>query len=84
MSELYHHWGQEGLADVSSEKREDRTFVQRRFASTNEQERGVEQLHEQGIDPIGKEKAGHFHAEFYLSRPKQEVAKAPIERLLAA
>ena len=65
-----------------TEKLEDRTFVQRRFESTNEQERVVEQLHEQDVDPVGKETAGHFHAEFYLSRPKQEVARTPIERLL--
>jgi SAM-dependent methyltransferase len=67
-----------------TEKLEDRTFVQRRFDSTNEQERVVEQLHGQDVDPVGKETAGHFHAEFYLSRPKQEVARTPIERLLTA
>jgi SAM-dependent methyltransferase len=78
IEEALDEWG------YATEKLEDQTFVQRRFASTNEQERVVEQLHGQDVDPIGKETAGHYHAEFYLSRPKQEVAETPIERLLTA
>ncbi|MDP7651241.1 MAG: class I SAM-dependent methyltransferase [Rhodospirillales bacterium] len=66
-----------------TEKLEDRTFVQRRFASANEQEQVLEQLHEQGVEPTDKEAAGHLHAEFYLSRPKQDVTDVPIEQLLA-
>jgi hypothetical protein len=66
-----------------TEKLEDRTFVQRQFASANEQEQVLEQLHEQGVEPADKEAAGHLHAEFYLSRPKQEAAEVPIEQLLA-
>lgn len=69
--------------DYVTEKLKDRTFVQRRFVSANEQEQVVEQLHEQGVDPTGKEASGHLHAEFYLSRPKQEAAEVSIERLLA-
>ncbi len=67
-----------------TEKLERRTFVQRRFTSAEEQEQVLEQLRERGIDPTGKETEGHLLAEFYLSRPADEVAEAPIERLLAA
>jgi len=64
-----------------TEKLEGRTFVQRRFSSAEEQEQVLEQLAELGIDTAGKEAEGHFHAEFYLSRPAREVAEMPIERM---
>ena len=67
-----------------TEKLESRTFVQRKFASAEEKEQVLEQLHERGLDPTGKETEDHLLAEFYLSRPAGEVAEAPIERLLAA
>ena len=67
-----------------TEKLEGRTFVQRQFVSTDEQERVLEQLHERGIDPTGEETEGNLLAEFYLSRPNDEVAEIPIERLLQA
>ncbi len=67
-----------------TEKLERRTFVQRRFASDEEQEQVLEQLREQGLDPAGKETDGHLLAEFYLSRPANESAAAPIERLVLA
>jgi len=67
-----------------TEKLEGRTFVQRHFASTEEQDQVLEQLRKQGIDPVGKETEGHLLAEFYLSRPATEVAEGPIGELLAA
>ena len=67
-----------------TEKLEGRTFVQRRFTSAEEQEQVIGQLRERGIDPAGKETEGHLLAEFYLSRPADEVAEAPIGQLLAA
>ncbi|MHA1570127.1 MAG: class I SAM-dependent methyltransferase [Alphaproteobacteria bacterium] len=67
-----------------TEKLEGQFFDQRRFASAEEQEQVIEQLRENGIDPTGKETEGHLLAEFYLSRPANETAEAPIERLLAA
>jgi hypothetical protein len=66
-----------------TEKLEGRTFVQRRFATADEQEEVLEQLRERGVDPTGKESEGYLLAEFYLSRPAHDVAEAPIERLLA-
>ena len=67
-----------------TEKLEGRTFVQRKFASGEEQEQVLSQLREQDIDPAGKEAEGHLLAEFYLSRPISETAAAPIERLALA
>jgi SAM-dependent methyltransferase len=67
-----------------TEKLEGRTFVQRHFASAEEQDQVLEQLHKQGIDPAGKETEDHLLAEFYLSRPAAEVAEAAIGELLAA
>jgi SAM-dependent methyltransferase len=67
-----------------TEKLEGRSFVQRRFASAEEQEQVLDQLCEYGIDPTGKEAAGDLVAEFFLSRPAKEVAEAPIGQLLAA
>jgi hypothetical protein len=67
-----------------TEKLEGRTFVQRNFASTSEQEQVLEQLRDGGIDPKGKEAEGHLLAEFYLSRPIKDAAEAPIEHLLQA
>jgi SAM-dependent methyltransferase len=66
-----------------TEKLEGRTFVQRDFASAQEQEQVLEQLRGRGMDPSGKESEGHLMAEFFLSRPANEVAEAPIERVLA-
>ncbi len=68
----------------ATEKLEGRVFVQRKFASDEEQEQVLEQLREQGIDPAGKEAEGHLLAEFYLSRPVNEAAATPIEQLVLA
>ncbi len=64
-----------------TEKLEGHSFVQRKFASAQEQEQVLEQLQEQGIDPNGKETEGNLLAEFYLSRPAQEVSAAPLAQL---
>ena len=65
-----------------TEKLDGQTFVQREFASVEEQKQVVEQMHEMGIDPSGKEMEGNLLAEFYLSRPKKDAADVPIERLV--
>ena len=66
-----------------TEKLQNRTFLQRRFASAHEQEQVIGQLRDQGVDPTGLEGEGDLLAEFYLSRPTAEAAAVPIERLLA-
>jgi len=66
----------------ATEKLENRTFVQRRFASEDEQEQVIDHLRERGIDPSGKETEGYLLAEFYLSRPMADGPDAPVERLV--
>ena len=65
-----------------TEKLEGRTFRQRRFASDGERQQVLGQLRDQGLDPAKKEADGYLHAEFYLSRPKAEAARMPIDQLL--
>jgi SAM-dependent methyltransferase len=67
-----------------TEKLEGRTFTQRRFASADEQAHVIAQLDRLGLDPSGLEAEGQFHAEFYLSRPKTEVIRLPLETLVEA
>jgi hypothetical protein len=67
-----------------TEKLEGQTFVQRRFAGSEEQEEVLEHLRERGIDPAGKESDGLLVAELYLSRPAQDAEAMPIEQLFAA
>ena len=66
-----------------TEKFEDETFVQRRFATTDEQEQVIEQLRDRNVDPCGKEDEGKLLAEFYLSRPAGDVVETPLKKLLA-
>ncbi len=67
-----------------TEKLEGQIFAQRDFVSDEEQEQVLEQLHMRGIDPAGKESEGQLLAEFYLSRPADEVEETSIGHLLAA
>ncbi len=66
-------------SDYVTEKLEGCTFRQRRFVSPQEQEAFVEQVESRGLDASGKEADGYSHAEFYLSRPKEEAESMPIE-----
>jgi carnitine O-acetyltransferase len=56
----------------ATEKVKDRTFLQRRFASEEEQEHVLERLSALGIDPGGRESEGWYHAEAFISRPLGE------------
>lgn len=67
-----------------TEKLEGETFLQRNFATDQEQEQIIDQLRMRGIDPTGQEAEGQLVAEFYLSRPAADAAEFPIESLLAA
>lgn len=65
-----------------TEKLEGRTFIQRRFVSTEEKEQVLGRLEELGVDPTGKESEGHYHAEFYLSRPRREVDRTSLRDIV--
>jgi hypothetical protein len=70
--------------DLITEKLPDRTFVQRRFESAEEQEYVLRELASMGVDPEGKEAAGYYHTDFYLSRPPAQAAEIPIDALIGA
>lgn len=59
------------------------TFPQRRFSDTAEQEAAIRDVRRHGLDPAGKEAAGWFHAECFLTRPAGAVAAVPATTLLA-
>ncbi|HEX7006753.1 MAG TPA: class I SAM-dependent methyltransferase [Alphaproteobacteria bacterium] len=67
-----------------TEKLEGHSFLQRRFESADEQAHVLRQLDALGIDPTGKEDRGFYHAEFFLSRPADEVAARPLAEILPA
>lgn len=58
------------------------TFPQRRFTGPEEEQWAVAEVRKRRVDPAGKEAAGYFHAEFYLSRPASEVERQPLTELL--
>lgn len=53
----------------------DGTLLQRKFASTEEQEHVLENLEALGIDPEGYESEGWYHANFFVSRPADEATE---------
>lgn len=64
-----------------TEKLEGVTFFQRRFASRDEQEEVFDSLDKLGIDPAGLEAEGHYHAEFFLSRPPEDIAAFSLDEI---
>jgi hypothetical protein len=67
-----------------TEKLSTATFPQRRFENAGEREHVLRKLVAAGIDPAGKEEAGWYHADLYLSRPAAQASEAPVEELLGA
>lgn len=67
-----------------TEKLEGRYFEQRRFAGKEEREHVVDWLREKGLKTEGLEDEGHYLAEFYLSRPKADIEKAPLSEIVPA
>lgn len=59
------------------------TFVQRRFADTQEMNAVLNQMRRANVPTQGREDRGYLHAELFVSRPAAEVAKAPINRLIS-
>ncbi|MCQ4084738.1 hypothetical protein NGB36_30240 [Streptomyces sp. RB6PN25] len=66
-----------------TEKATARTFPQRRFTSTREQQYAIDAVAATGEDPDGKETDGYVHATLYLSRPQQDAAAMPVDMILA-
>lgn len=57
------------------------TLIQRGFASDDEQQNVLDNLRDIGVNPAGKEATGHYHAEFFLSRPRAEATRSIFEPL---
>lgn len=57
-------------------------FAQRRFASEEERQHALDNLAKLGVDPTGVEADGWYAAEFFLSRPAEDAADAPIDTIL--
>ncbi|MEV6316540.1 hypothetical protein [Streptomyces sp. NPDC051776] len=69
-------------AGLVTQKATSRTFPQRRFSSPDEQRSAVEAIEAAGLSPAGKESAGYYHADLYLSRPTAHAAAFPVSDLL--
>jgi len=68
---------------LETEKFEGATFVQRRFADVAEMEAAVRAVEARGIDTRGHETEGLYHADFFLSRPREEIERCPIQKLVS-
>ncbi|MEU8569568.1 hypothetical protein AB0C51_14605 [Streptomyces pathocidini] len=65
-----------------TQKATSRTFPQRRFADAAEQRSAIEAVEAVGESPAGKESAGYYHVDLFLSRPAEHAAAFPVEDLL--
>jgi hypothetical protein len=59
------------------------TFRQRRFADREEYEAANHDVVLRNLDPTGKEAAGWYHADCFLTRPATAAAQTPLTELLA-
>jgi SAM-dependent methyltransferase len=68
---------------LQTEEFESATFVQRRFANFEEMEATIKAVEARGFDPHGRESDGLFHARLFVSRPPEEIARVPIQKLVS-
>lgn len=59
------------------------TFVQRRFASVAEMEATVRAVEQRGFDTRGLESDGLFHAGLFVSRPRAEIERLPLQQMVS-
>ncbi len=69
--------------DYTTEKLDDRYFPQRLFSDPDEKTTVLSRLETAGIDTSALESDGKIYAEFFLSRPTEDVKREPLEELLA-
>ncbi len=67
---------------LETEKFEGATFVQRRFNDRSEMEAVVSAVEALGIDTRGHETEGVYHADLYVSRPRAEIDRLPLQKLI--
>jgi hypothetical protein len=68
---------------LMTERYEGGTFLQRRFANAQEQQYCLDELARAGVDSTDKEAEGYYHTNLFVSRPPEDAADMPLERLLA-
>lgn len=71
-----------GEAGLETERFDGATFVQRRFAGRSEMERVIRTVEGRGIDTRGHEVEGLYHAELFVSRPAEEIARLPLRNMI--
>lgn len=57
-------------------------FVQRRFASRDEMEATIQAVEGRGLDTHGREAEGLFNANLFVSRPREEIERRPIQKMI--
>lgn len=69
--------------DLQTEQFEGVTFVQRRFANRAEMEAAIAAVEGRGIDTLGHETEGLYHADLFVSRSRTEIERLPIRKLVS-
>jgi SAM-dependent methyltransferase len=72
-----------GTLGLETERFEGATFVQRRFANAEEMHAAIHAVEQRGLDPHGRESDGLFHADLFVSRPPDQIARLPIQKLVS-
>lgn len=67
---------------LETEKHAGTLFIQRRFENQAEMDATLEALRRQGVDPAHREAAGLFYSELFVSRPKAEADRHPLDTLV--
>lgn len=67
---------------LKTEKLRSAAFVQRRFSDEDEARQVLDILKNRSVDPSGLESEGLLFAELYVSRPEEDVAALPLDRLV--
>lgn len=65
-----------------TERLDDATFPQRKFATDDERAHVESELDEFGIDPEGREADGYHHTDLWFLRRPEEAAEQPLDQLL--
>lgn len=76
---IIHELAEKGLL---TEKLLEHEFVQRDFESDEEKSHVIQRLKAIEIDPAGKEAEGKYYADFFLSRPEDEIKENPLSDIL--
>lgn len=68
--------------ELETEHFEGATFVQRRFANVTEMEAAARAVEMRGFDTRGFEGDGLFHAGLFVSRPRAEIERMPLQQMV--